>query len=301
VPSQAVPSQAVPARVGAAPAPPRVGPAPFVRGRLRWVVSRAAARGLAVARVRAVARERVMTQERSTMTADSVGPVRAAGSFRRRPARRSSGEGAGRGDDMPHQSQTSGVAGPAAGWPESGEGSPRDVFVIHGRDEQCRQRFFELLRAVDLRPLEWEQLVSATNHGAPSLLDVVQSAVRRARAVLVLLTPDDIVELHPVLRGRDESAAEATPSMQARPNVLVELGMALAIGSWRTIIVEVGNVRPVADLGGLHMIRFDGSEAAIGTLVQRLKTARCAVDDSGTDWRDPRRFAHLDAYRRGPA
>lgn len=183
--------------------------------------------------------------------------------------------------------------------PPAGAGS-RDIFVIHGRDEQVREPFFEFLRAVDLRPLEWEALVAATRRTSPSLLTVVETALARAGAVVVLLTPDDIVRLHPSLHEKGEHTAETAPSLQPRPNVLVELGMALMSCQDRTIIVEIGDLRPVADLGGLNVIRFDGSEVALGKLVQRLRSAGCPVDDSGADWRSRRRFAGLEAFGRKP-
>jgi len=176
--------------------------------------------------------------------------------------------------------------------------SSRNVFVIHGRDEHFREKLFELLRAVDLHPMEWEKLVSLTRHTAPPLLTVVQTAIRNAQAIVVLLTPDDIVKLHPSLYIQQESDGKA--AMQPRPSVLIELGMALASCAERTIIVEVGELRPVADLGGVNVVRFDGTEGAIGKLIQRLKNAGCPVDDSGTDWRNRRRFVDIESYRRGP-
>lgn len=176
----------------------------------------------------------------------------------------------------------------------------RNVFVVHGRDEQVREQIFALLRAVDLRPMEWESLVSVTQQTAPSLLDVVRTALAQAQAVVVLLTPDDVVWLHPTLRTPRESATETTLSMQVRPNVLIELGMALMASPDRTIILEIGGLRPVGDIVGLNVIRFDGTEIAVGKIIQRLKSAGCCVDDSGADWRSLRRFAGLDAYYRCP-
>ncbi|BCB84099.1 TIR domain-containing protein [Phytohabitans suffuscus] len=178
--------------------------------------------------------------------------------------------------------------------------SSRDIFVIHGRDEQVREPFFEFLRAVDLRPLEWEALVSGTGRTSPSLLDVVETALARAGAVVALLTPDDIVQLHPSLHQTGERTVETKPSLQPRPNVLVELGMALGICRDRTIIVEIGDLRPVADLGGINVIRFDGTEHTLGKLVQRLRSAGCPVDEGGNDWRSRRRFANLEAFGRKP-
>src|SRR5262249_53084469 len=75
------------------------------------------------------------------------------------------------------------------------------LFVIHGRDEQVRAAFFELFHALDLRPLEWEQLVTATSAATPFLGDVIDNAFEVARAAVVLLTPDDGAVLHPALRG----------------------------------------------------------------------------------------------------
>jgi predicted nucleotide-binding protein len=179
-------------------------------------------------------------------------------------------------------------------------GRARNVFVIHGRDEQVREPLFEVLRAVDLRPLEWEALVRATGNTAPALLTVVETALEWSQAVVVLLTPDDVVRLHPSLHGEREASTETAPMLQPRPNVLIELGMALMRCQERTIILEVGDLRPVADLGGLNVIRFDGSEVSIGKLIQRLKNAGCPVDDSGGDWRGVRRFAGVEAFSRKP-
>jgi len=176
----------------------------------------------------------------------------------------------------------------------------RRVFVVHGRDDVLRSRMFDLLRALNLLPLEWEPIVAGGHDPLPFLNEVIARELDpgRVQAVLVLLTPEDIVHLHPSLHEHDEQAHERYPVMQARPNVLVELGMALSSHRGRTVVVEVGRVRPAADLAGLNFIRFDGSPASLKKLAERLKTAGCPVDDQGSDWLDPRRFAALDAYHR---
>src|ERR1039457_6986128 len=95
-----------------------------------------------------------------------------------------------------------------------------------------------------------------------------------------------------------DSDDETSQVMQPRPNVLIELGMALSVYRHQTIIVQVGRIRRIADLAGFNIIHFDGSDTAIGKIVERLKVAGCAVDDMGTDWRRTRRFLGLDAYTR---
>ncbi|MEU6771094.1 nucleotide-binding protein [Streptomyces sp. NPDC046759] len=174
----------------------------------------------------------------------------------------------------------------------------RNVFVVHGRDEEVRTKMFGLLRRLDLRPLEWEDLVRATGKTAPFLGEVVAKAPEQAQAALVLLTPDDLVELHPELRGTHEPPYETEPTGQPRPNVLIELGMVLMAYPERTLMVEVGALRPIADIAGRNVIRFDGSEAALGKIVQRLKLAGCTVDDTGSEWRQTWPYSHLSAYGR---
>lgn len=176
----------------------------------------------------------------------------------------------------------------------------RSVFVVHGRDEQVRREMFGLLRRLDLRPLEWEDLVRASGQTAPFLGDVVARAPSQAQAALVLLTPDDVAMLHPQLLGENEPLHETQPTGQPRPNVLIELGMVLMAYPERTLIVEVGALRHIADIAGRNVIRFDGSQTALGKVVERLKQAGCQVNDTGSDWRQTWPFRHLAAYRRKP-
>jgi predicted nucleotide-binding protein len=183
-------------------------------------------------------------------------------------------------------------------------GAPADitrrVFVVHGRDGELTGGIKDLLRDVKLEPLEWEDLVQASGSTTPYLGQVVASAPHLAQATLVVLSPDDVVELHPDLYQDNDLPHERSRAGQSRPNVLFELGLALMAYPERTIVIEVGQMRPIGDLAGLNVIRFDGSPVAIRKLLNRLKQANCPVDDSGTDWLNPHRFADLSAYRRGP-
>jgi predicted nucleotide-binding protein len=174
----------------------------------------------------------------------------------------------------------------------------RNVFVVHGRDEQVRREMFDFLRRLGLQPLEWEALVKATDDTAPYLGEVVAGAPAQAQAALVLLTPDDLVRLHEDLVADSDPRYESRLTGQPRPNVLIELGMALTAYPRRTIIVEIGALRPIADTAGRNVIRFDGSEIALGKIVDRLKLAGCRVEDTGSDWRDTRPFRGLAAYQR---
>jgi hypothetical protein len=60
--------------------------------------------------------------------------------------------------------------------------------------------------------------------------------------------------------------------------------MALGLFPERTVIVELGRLRPISDIHGRHVIRMNNSAGKRQELAQRLETAGCAVNRSGTDW-----------------
>jgi predicted nucleotide-binding protein len=167
---------------------------------------------------------------------------------------------------------------------------PRRVMVVHGRDEEARRATFDFLRAIGLDPAEWRKLIAETGKGSPYIGEVLEQAFEGAAAVLVLLTPDDQAKLRDELIGAGDPEYERNLSPQARPNVLFEAGMAFGLHPDRTVLVELGELRPFSDVLGRHVVRLNGTEQRLREIVTRLRTAGCAIDDSGDDWADPRRF-----------
>lgn len=200
------------------------------------------------------------------------------------------------GDKSPAQAGGATTSAPSRS--PKGRGTGR-VFVIHGRDIEARDAVFDFLRALGLTPLEWERMVRATGSTVPSLKEVITEAVRGADAVVALLTPDDIVELHPSLREAADGADERG-SCQSRPNVLLELGMALALHPDSTIILELGAMRRPADLGGLNYIDVDLSGKWLNKVANRLEGAGCPVDRTGDHGRHAARVGRLAAHERRP-
>jgi predicted nucleotide-binding protein len=176
--------------------------------------------------------------------------------------------------------------------------NPRDVFVIHGRDDQARSAIWSFLQSIDLHPLDWEEVVRQTGRPMPYMLEVLEAAFERNQAAVVLMTPDDGAFLHPSLRKRSDKAFESEVTGQVRPNVLVEAGMALGLQRDRTVVIEIGDLRPLSDLAGLNTIHFDGQVTSLHKIAQRLRGAGCAVNTDGTNWMDVDRFKGLTAYDR---
>jgi predicted nucleotide-binding protein len=127
-------------------------------------------------------------------------------------------------------------------------------------------------------------VVRATGKASPYIGEVLETGFSIVQAVVVLMTPDDEARLREPYRGPLEPADETELTPQPRPNVLLEAGMALGLFPERTVIVELGRLRQVSDLLGRHTIRMDDSPEKRQELAQRLETAGCAVNQSGTDW-----------------
>lgn len=169
----------------------------------------------------------------------------------------------------------------------------RNVFVVHGRNLVVRDALFRFLRSIGLRPLEWSQAVEGTGKASPYVGEILDAAFAKAQAVVVLMTPDDKVRLRNRLLSDDDPAYEMD-AYQARPNVLFEAGMAIGRAPDRTVLVEVGKLRPFSDVGGRHVIRLNNTTQKRQELAMRLEQAGCPVDLSGTDWHSEGDFSVKD-------
>jgi predicted nucleotide-binding protein len=168
----------------------------------------------------------------------------------------------------------------------------RKVMVVVGRDKRLVASLFTFLRTIDLQPQEWSKLVGSANSAAPYIGQVLDAAFSACQAVVVLLTPDDVAYLRHDLTPDPDRENEGIPQGQARPNVFYEAGMAIAKFPTRTVFVEVGDTRAASDLSGIHAVRMGERAACRRDLAQRLSTAGCEVDESGTDWLSAGDFSH---------
>lgn len=158
------------------------------------------------------------------------------------------------------------------------------VFVVHGRDDALRKSMFEFLRAIGLRPLEWEHAILEAKDINPHIDDVLDVAMARVQAVVILFSPDDDAMLSVKLHGNKELALEKKLNGQPRPNVLFEAGMALARHPSKTVIVQVGKIRGFSDIAGRHVVRLTNAKEKRNDVLNRLEKIGCDVDRRGTDW-----------------
>lgn len=162
--------------------------------------------------------------------------------------------------------------------------NPKAVMVIYGHDVEANTALFSWLRAIGLQPQEWSQLIQLSGSASPYIGQVLQQAFSHAQAVVAFFTPDEQVR----------SVGSKSWRRQARPNVLIEAGMALVTHPERTVFVTLGLQELPSDLAGRHYVRLDGTSAPLHEIASRLRNVGCEVDTSGTDWLDPTRFPSRD-------
>lgn len=166
----------------------------------------------------------------------------------------------------------------------------RTVFVICGRNDEIRQSVFGFLRSIGLNPIGEPEMVNRLGGAAPYSGDVVDAAFRCAQAVVAVLTGDDLARLLPNFCRSDDKVHDTRLTPQARPTVLFKAGMALACRPERTILVQVGEVRPFEDVEGRYIVQLDNSPEKRKTLAARLEGVGCQTNTNGTDWYTAGRF-----------
>jgi predicted nucleotide-binding protein len=176
-----------------------------------------------------------------------------------------------------------------SGRPKLQKAKDNSVFVVHGRDEGLRRAMFQFLRDIGLKPLEWSKAVLLPKQGGanPHIDDVLDEAMERVEAVVVLFSPDDLAYLRPSLLSKGEKNTEGKPKGQPRPNVIFEAGLALGRHPGKTLLVQVGSIRAFSDIAGKHLVRLTDDVAKKKDVAARLGKIGCEVDLGGDDWIRP--------------
>jgi predicted nucleotide-binding protein len=159
------------------------------------------------------------------------------------------------------------------------------VMVIYGHDKQANDALFDWLRSIGLQPQEWSHIMAASGSASPYIGQALERAFENAQAVVAFFTPDE--------RVLAVGASPDNPNawrLQARPNVLIEAGMALSIHPTRTVLVVLGPQDLPSDLAGRHYVRLTDAVEPLNDLANRLQQAGCDTDTRGTSWLNSARF-----------
>ena len=166
---------------------------------------------------------------------------------------------------------------------------PRKVFVVHGRNEKARKAMFDFLYSIGLKPLEWGEALLLTKDASPFPQQVLDKALEVAQAIIILITGDDIARLRDRFIKDSDPEYERKLTIQARPNVIFETGLAFGRNPKRTVLVELEKetTRPFTDALGRLSIRISNSPKARKSLIDRLELAGCEINLQGKqEWLD---------------
>ena len=165
------------------------------------------------------------------------------------------------------------------------ETDKRKVFVVHGRNTKARESVFAFLRAIDLAPMEWEEVIALTGQATPYIGEALEKGFSAAQAAVVIMTGDDMARVGKRYLLPHDAHDEKVLTPQPRPNVLFEAGMALGTHPHRTLILSLGSYRKFSDIDGRHIVHLSNKLAHRQAVADRLKAAGCAVKtDHKADW-----------------
>jgi predicted nucleotide-binding protein len=159
----------------------------------------------------------------------------------------------------------------------------RSVFVVHGRNLKIRNAMFEFLSCIGLHPIHWTDATVAAG-ASPFISEILDQAFEGAKAIIVILTPDDEAKLKKPFIQPDDPSYEKRLYGQVRPNVLFEAGLAFGRKPNNTLLVQIGDVRPFSDIAGKYIIRLDNTMPKRKQLAKHLENAGCTVNLNNTEW-----------------
>ncbi|MCY4386687.1 MAG: nucleotide-binding protein [Desulfurellaceae bacterium] len=154
---------------------------------------------------------------------------------------------------------------PSSAAQEEERTNTKEVFVIHGRDNEAKETAARFLEKLGLTPVI---LHEQPNQGRTIIEKFEQHA--QVGFAVALLTPDDMGALK-----NDEKNLKP----RARQNVVFELGYFLGrLGRKRVCALTKGNVEIPSDYDGVVYIPLDDSEGWKIKLIKELKNAGFDVD-----------------------
>jgi predicted nucleotide-binding protein len=176
---------------------------------------------------------------------------------------------------------------------ESRRKNPDTVFVVHGRDSKARQELSHFLTSLEIKVLEWNKAVTLTKKPNPYIGEVIDAGFENSQAIVVLFTPDDEAKLRDKFVNADDPAHERKLTGQPRQNVIFEAGMAMSKYPRTTVLVRLGTVRPMSDVGGLHILHLTDSAVSRKSFVSKLQIAGLVLNDDGDNWLTAGDFSSL--------
>lgn len=159
------------------------------------------------------------------------------------------------------------------------EGKNQRVFIVHGRNYALVEAVSTILRSMGLETLDFSEVRLAESFRGRYIGEVLDHAFDIAQAVVVIVSGEEMAKLSARFALPHDFPLKA--QLQPRPNVLIEIGMALRSHAERVVLLEFPPLRDISDLAGLVTLKFNRDEAKFQTeLSARLRQAGCVVSAS---------------------
>lgn len=145
-------------------------------------------------------------------------------------------------------------------------GRSRQIFIVHGHDQEARDQLELALHRLNLEPY----VLMNNSSGGKTLIEALEGKIGKDYSAdfgIVLMTPDDFGY------SKKESADKAQP--RARQNVILETGMLLSsLTRERMTIIGKGYMELPSDLQGIIRLSYTTHvREVVPKLCQRLKEA----------------------------
>jgi predicted nucleotide-binding protein len=130
------------------------------------------------------------------------------------------------------------------------------VFIVHGHSEAKRRELKDLLKNdLNLDPIV---LMDEPDEGSITIIEKFERYAPTCAYAIIILTPDDLIDKN------------GETYLQARPNVLMELGWFMAhLGRNKVLLLVQGDSKIPSDLSGVLTKRFNRDISEIGLNIKR--------------------------------
>lgn len=144
--------------------------------------------------------------------------------------------------------------------PPSVARNKRNVFIVHGRDNESKQEVSRFIESIGLKAIILHEQAS----GGRTIIEKIEHYSGDADFALVLYTPCD--------HGRGAHEPNVKPKNRARQNVVFEHGYLMGrLGRENVCALSKGDIETPNDISGVVYVDFDASGAWKRDVVKELR------------------------------
>lgn len=154
----------------------------------------------------------------------------------------------------------------------------KSVFIVFGRNEDVVNEVTDFIESLGLTVITFPDAKSKCPDTTPHNLDIVKKGMSLSGATVIIFSPDDEARLCEEFHNQEKNdSTELKHQGQPRANVFFEAGAAMIRDRPNTVLTELGKIRVVSDIVGLHTVRLD-FKGWNRQLLDELKKTGCEVN-----------------------